>query len=378
MILSSRDGSGRIPPAVSLRDTRSPFSGSLCVFEPRLRTFMSFASGHVSLSTRKVAVSLGQPKNSNQKSAVQVLFSFSEATFQSISNHGDYYPTRPGERRVFPRYKPSEIHALRFGHHWAFLSPRIACCSRTHSVNISHTYAPDSIFKSAPHTLNHHCNMAFRFLFLALVLTARATALRLHQFAPRSTAGFCLESDAWPIGPGSLITPQAPQAELVNMLAQIDEQRINETITSLVAFGTRNTLSTQTDPARGIGAARDWIAARMRNLTAGAAFASVSVPSYIQQPVSEIPFAVNISNVVTTIRGTDEPNRVYIITGHYDSRNSDVDDFTADAPGADDDASGVAVRVLWVRCGGIGLMLGCRLCLNLRASSHRASLLGQR
>ncbi|KAI0029423.1 Zn-dependent exopeptidase [Vararia minispora EC-137] len=191
--------------------------------------------------------------------------------------------------------------------------------------------------------------MPCRFLLPLLLVLSCAYAAHLQPPAARSVGGFCLESDGWPIGPGTQLAPQVPQRELTTMLAQIDEQRINETITSLVAFGTRNTLSTQTDPVRGIGAARDWLAARMRNLTASAAHASVSVPSYIQQPASAIPFAVNISNVVTTITGADEPERVYIITGHYDSRNTNVDDFEADAPGADDDASGVAVVLELVR-----------------------------
>jgi hypothetical protein len=183
-------------------------------------------------------------------------------------------------------------------------------------------------------------------LSLVLLATSIAFSSASHLTVPlgRSLSVQCQETDTWPVGPGAQITQQEPQKELLDMLTQIDPDRIEEIISSLVAFGTRNTLSTQTDPNRGIGAARDWIAARMRNLTAHASSASVTVPSYIQQPVSEIPFAVNISNVVTTFTGTDEPNRVYIITGHYDSRNTNVDDFEADAPGADDDASGVAVR----------------------------------
>ena len=130
------------------------------------------------------------------------------------------------------------------------------------------------------------------------------------------------------------------------MLAEIDPARINATITKLVSFATRHTLSSQTDPARGIGAARDWLAAEFRAIVAGAApgtNATVSVPSYIQAPTGSILFAVNISDVVGTIRGAGDPDRVYVITGHYDSRVTDIDNFTDDAPGADDDASGVAV-----------------------------------
>ena len=90
------------------------------------------------------------------------------------------------------------------------------------------------------------------------------------------------------------------------MLAQIDPERVNATITKLVSFGTRHTLSSQTDPVRGIGAARDWLAAEMRSIAAGAARGTnvtISVPSYIQQPASRIPTPTNISDVVATIHG---------------------------------------------------------------------------
>ena len=156
----------------------------------------------------------------------------------------------------------------------------------------------------------------------------------------------CGSTDAWPKGPGSALVPQAPTADLRSMLAEIDPARINATITKLVSFGTRHTLSSQTDPARGIGAARDWLAAEFRAIVAGAApgtNATVSVPSYIQAPTGSILFAVNISDVVGTIQGAGDSDRVYVITGHYDSRVTDIDNFTDDAPGADDDASGVAV-----------------------------------
>jgi hypothetical protein len=158
----------------------------------------------------------------------------------------------------------------------------------------------------------------------------------------------CAVDAIWPPGPGNVLEPQAVPQDLQDILSQIDPNRIQAIITKLVSFGTRHTLSNQTDPARGIGAARDWIASQMRGFAAAArkgTNVAVTVPSYIQQPTGSILFAVNISNIITTIQGTDEPNRVYIITGHYDSRVTDIDNFTDDAPGADDDASGVAVAM---------------------------------
>jgi peptidase M28-like protein len=136
---------------------------------------------------------------------------------------------------------------------------------------------------------------------------------------------------------------QAPDRELRAMLREIDPNRIGAIVTRLAAFGTRHTLSTQDDPARGIGAARDWI---FEQLSAYAAASggrmTVALQSYVQQPANRIPVPTRITNIVATLRGDSEPHRVYVVTGHYDSRVTDVMDATSDAPGADDDASGVA------------------------------------
>jgi hypothetical protein len=130
------------------------------------------------------------------------------------------------------------------------------------------------------------------------------------------------------------------------MLQQIDPNRIRATIEKLVSFGTRHTLSNQTDPVRGIGAARDWIASEMRIYAASSnGRMTVTVPSYIQTPDDGIPTNTVISNIVATLRGAKEPNRAYVISGHYDSRVSNIMNFASDSPGANDDASGVAVSM---------------------------------
>jgi len=150
----------------------------------------------------------------------------------------------------------------------------------------------------------------------------------------------------WPPGPGNVLIPQAPDAELVQILSKVDPNRIKAIIEKLVSFGTRHTLSNQTDPVRGIGAARDWIASEMRSFAAASnGRMTVDVPSYIQQPSSRIPNATVISNIVATLKGSKEPGRVYVVSGHYDSRVTDVLNFIDDAPGADDDGSGVAVSM---------------------------------
>ncbi|KAF8151810.1 aminopeptidase [Crassisporium funariophilum] len=157
---------------------------------------------------------------------------------------------------------------------------------------------------------------------------------------------FVQSVDVWPPGPGQVLVNQVPDAELTEILNQIDPNRIKAIIAKLGTFGTRHTLSSQTDPVRGIGAARDWIAAEMKTLAAPSkGRMTVTVQSYTQQPASGIPNATVISNVFATLTGSQEPNRAYVISGHYDSRVTDIMNFTDDAPGADDDASGVAVSM---------------------------------
>lgn len=136
---------------------------------------------------------------------------------------------------------------------------------------------------------------------------------------------------------------RAVDAELRAILREIDEHRIRATVTRLAAFGTRHTLSSQDDPVRGIGAARDWIFQELSAYAeASGGRMTVAKQSFVQPVSSRIPTPTTITNVVATLTGDSDPERIYVVTGHYDSRVSDVLDFASDAPGADDDASGVA------------------------------------
>lgn len=71
----------------------------------------------------------------------------------------------------------------------------------------------------------------------------------------------------------------------------------------------------------------------------------VTTPSYIQGIADRILFPVRITDVIATLEGSTEPDRFYVVSGHYDSRNTDPNNFIDDAPGADDDASGVAISM---------------------------------
>ncbi|NUS52138.1 MAG: M20/M25/M40 family metallo-hydrolase [Nocardioidaceae bacterium] len=164
--------------------------------------------------------------------------------------------------------------------------------------------------------------------------------------AAAQAAGPLDGGDAWPDGPGRPNLPQDPDAELRAILAAVDPKRIEANVRTLVSFGTRHTLSSQDDPKRGIGAARDWIYDTLQSYAAASGgHMTVEKQSYVQQPANRIPTATTITNVLATLRGSEDANRVYVISGHYDSRVTDVMNATDDAPGADDDASGVAVSM---------------------------------
>jgi hypothetical protein len=179
------------------------------------------------------------------------------------------------------------------------------------------------------------------FLSAAAAATGVAAVGPLVGSSPAHAAG---RAGDFPAGPPA--TAQVPDADLMALLRQIDPARIEATVRRLAAFGTRHTLSSQTDPQRGIGAARDWIFEQYQAVAAtSGGRMTVEKQSFVQQPASRIPTATVITNVVATLRGSSDPNRTYVVSGHYDSRVTDIMNSTDDAPGADDDASGVAVAL---------------------------------
>jgi hypothetical protein len=147
-------------------------------------------------------------------------------------------------------------------------------------------------------------------------------------------------------GTSGLPQLRRPDPDLLALLSQIDPNRIQNTIQTLVGFGTRHTLSSQTDPARGIGAATAWVTQQMQGFAAASnGNMTVQQQTFTQPAGPRIPVPTQITNVIATIQGTANPQRFYVVTGHLDSRVTDVLNFTSDAPGADDDGSGVAVMM---------------------------------
>ncbi len=133
--------------------------------------------------------------------------------------------------------------------------------------------------------------------------------------------------------------PPSPNARLKQIIAPVSGAQMKRTVEKLVGFGTRHTLSSQTDPKRGIGAAVRWAEARMKG------FGLKTLQTCDTVTGRRIPTPTRVCNAVAIQRGTERPNDVVIITGHIDSRVSDPMDAVNDAPGANDDGSGTAAVI---------------------------------
>ena len=132
---------------------------------------------------------------------------------------------------------------------------------------------------------------------------------------------------------------------IANIIREIDAKNIERTVRQLVSFGSRNTLSEQNDPKRGIGAARDWLYAEfLKAAESSGGRMTVEKQSFEQPKVDRIPQPTVLTNVVATLKGTqpEAAERVYVVSGHYDSMCNSPTDAKCDAPGANDDASGTA------------------------------------
>jgi hypothetical protein len=172
--------------------------------------------------------------------------------------------------------------------------------------------------------------MAARSLLLPALLTA-AGLLTLPLLAPAPA--------------GAQTVPPAVDLRIYDIIEASSAERIESDIRTLAGFGTRNTLSDTLSATRGIGAARRWIKAEMDRISAECGgclevFYQESMVTPVLSP--RIPEPVNVVNVVAVIRGTVHPDRYVIMSGDIDSRASDGTDPVTDAPGANDNASGMA------------------------------------
>ena len=150
----------------------------------------------------------------------------------------------------------------------------------------------------------------------------------------------------------SLKTPDL-DPQIAAAVKEVSPARVKATIEKLVNFHNRSTLSAADAASiakgRGIGAAREWIRSEFERYSKDCdGCLKVEMQSFtVNPPARRIPRPTEIVNVIATLEGTDPANagRIYIVSGHYDSRNSDNDNITDAAPGANDDASGTAVSL---------------------------------
>lgn len=133
-----------------------------------------------------------------------------------------------------------------------------------------------------------------------------------------------------------------PQIE--KMVTEVSKDSLESYIRKMVSFGTRSTLSIQTDLKRGIGAARNWVLTRFNEFAkeSGGRMEAM-IDTVTLQPSRRVLKPTLLGNVVARLKGTDpDDDRIFIISGHLDNMRSNVMDGEGDAPGANDDASGVA------------------------------------
>ena len=137
-------------------------------------------------------------------------------------------------------------------------------------------------------------------------------------------------------------------ALIEGMVKEVSADSLNSYITKMVSFGTRNTLTSTTDKNRGIGAARNWVLSRFNTMAKqsnGRLSAMVDTTTY-KADGRRVDRPINLGNVMATLKGTDpNDNRIFIISGHLDNMRGSPTDSIGDAPGANDDASGVAAVI---------------------------------
>lgn len=133
-----------------------------------------------------------------------------------------------------------------------------------------------------------------------------------------------------------------------NMVEEVSADYLEASVRKLVSFGTRHTLSDTTSKTTGIGAARNWIKSEFEKYSkASGGRLKVSFDTFIQPADGRrVPKDATLKNVIATLPGTNpEDDRIFIVSGHYDSRVSQANDATSEAPGAVDDASGTAISL---------------------------------
>ncbi|WP_337040754.1 M28 family metallopeptidase [Emticicia sp. 17c] len=146
--------------------------------------------------------------------------------------------------------------------------------------------------------------------------------------------------------PAQKIINRDPQIEA--LINQVSSDSLRAYIDKLVSFGTRSTLSTTTDSKKGIGAARQWVLSKFQEFAKQSEGRMTAyLDTWTLQPDGKrVDKTIEIANVMATLKGTDpNDNRIFLVSGHIDSRVTDVMNREADAPGANDDGSGTVAVI---------------------------------
>ena len=151
----------------------------------------------------------------------------------------------------------------------------------------------------------------------------------------------------WMVPAASAVPAPAPDPAIAAIVAKVSAERLKAADTKLVGFGTRNTFSEKLGDQRGVFAARAWIADQFREIAkASQGRMTVAYDTHVHAADGKrVPRDVEISSVIATLKGDEPGGRTYVMSSHYDSRNSDNADITQDAPGADDNGSGTAAVI---------------------------------
>src|SRR5689334_14864175 len=179
-----------------------------------------------------------------------------------------------------------------------------------------------------------------------LMLTAPRAVAQKHPSKTRSSAASAHA------GKNPAKAKRERDPAIAQIIKDVSPQRVQQTIEKLVSFGTRSTLSVNNPGAatssQGIVAARKWIKSEFELISSECnGCLEVKTDTFIEQPKSRIPVPTEIQNVYAILKGIDpaQTKRIYLVTGHYDSRNSSNENSSDAAPGANDDGSGTTVSL---------------------------------
>jgi hypothetical protein len=195
-------------------------------------------------------------------------------------------------------------------------------------------------------SISRHCTRMTLIVLIVLLMLAAPPCVA-------SNGGSGSEGDAGKNN--ATVTAKSPwerDPAIVQAMRDVSPQQIQQTIAKLVSFGTRHTLSVNNPnaatSAQGIVAARNWIKSEFERYSAECGGClEVKTDTFVLQPKARIPQPAELQNVYAILHGTDpaQAKRIYLVTGHYDSRNKEALNSTDPAPGANDDGSGTAVSL---------------------------------